>query len=202
MILNYYKKELKMNILAFDTSLNKTYLALKINENTLITLSVIGAVAIGESMEGLMVIALYTLGKMLESKAVNYSRKSISSLINNQPEYAVIVENDIETKVKPEVVRVGQLIIVRPGEKVALDGVIESGSATIDKSHLTGESAPIMVQSGDKIESGCVVLDSTIIIKVTDKYEDGTVAKILNLVSNASAKKSKTETIIAKFYSR
>ena len=171
---------------------------LKINENTLITLSIIGAVAVGESMEGLMVIALYTLGKMLEAKAVNYSRKSISTLIDNQPEYAILVTEEKEQKVKPEVVKVDDITIVRAGEKVALDGVVVEGTATINKSHLTGESEPVVVTVGDVIQSGSIVLDSTLKIKVTSEYKDGTVAKILGLVSNASSKKSKTESFISK----
>lgn len=171
---------------------------LKINENTLITLSIIGAVAVGESMEGLMVIALYTLGKMLEAKAVNYSRKSISSLIDNQPEYAILIDGDQEKKVKPEVVKVDDITLVRAGEKVALDGIVVEGTATINKSHLTGESEPVVVTVGDVIQSGSIVLDSTLTIKVTSEYKDGTVAKILSLVSNASSKKSKTESFISK----
>lgn len=174
---------------------------LKLNENTLVTLSVIGAIAVGEEMEALMVIALYSLGKMLESKAVRYSRKSISQLISSQPEYAVRLEEGKEVKVKPEVVKVSDKIIVRAGEKVALDGVVLDGRALVDKRHLTGESAPVSVGIGDIIESGSIVLDSTLTIEVTCEYKDSTVTKILNLVGNASNKKSKTETIISKFSS-
>lgn len=174
---------------------------LKLNENTLVTLSVIGAIAVGEQMEGLMVIALYTIGKMLESKAVRYSRKSISSLISSQPEYAVIVRNGEEVKVKPEVVVIGDKILVKPGEKVALDGMIVDGNATVDKRHLTGESNAVSVAVGEFIESGSIVLDSPITIEVTNVYKDSTVSKILGLVSDASTKKSKTETIISKFAS-
>lgn len=174
---------------------------LKLNENTLVTLSVIGAIAVGEQMEGLMVIALYTIGKMLESKAVRYSRKSISSLISSQPEYAVIVRNGEEVKVKPEVVAIGDKILVKPGEKVALDGMIVDGNATVDKRHLTGESNAVSVAVGEFIESGSIVLDSPITIEVTNVYKDSTVSKILGLVSDASTKKSKTETIISKFAS-
>lgn len=174
---------------------------LKLNENTLVTLSVIGAIVVGEQMEGLMVIALYTIGKMLESKAVRFSRKSISSLISSQPEFAVIVRDGVETKVKPEVVTIGDKIIVRPGEKVALDGMIIDGSANVDKRHLTGESNAISVSVGEYIESGSIVLDSPITIEVTNTYKDSTVSKILGLVSDASSKKSKTETIISKFAS-
>lgn len=174
---------------------------LKINENTLVTISIIGAVAVGESMEGLMVIALYTFGKMLESKAVNFSRKSIATLIDNQPEYAVILRDDKEVKVKPEVVKIGDRIIVKAGEKVPVDGKIVSGKASIDRAHLTGESEPIEVQENDEIQSGSIVLDSTLIIEVTSQYKDSAVSRILSLVSNASNKKSKTETFIAKFSS-
>ncbi len=174
---------------------------LKLNENTLVTLSVIGAIAVGEEMEALMVIALYTIGKMLEAKAVRYSRKSISSLISSQPEFAMRLEGDKEVKVKPEVVNIGDKIIVRAGEKVAIDGVVLSGNATVDKRHLTGESIPVNVGVGDVIESGSIVLDSTLTIEVTCQYKDSTVTKILNLVGNASSKKSKTETVISKFSS-
>lgn len=173
----------------------------KINENTLITISVIGACALGETIECMMVIALYTLGKFLESKAVNFSRHSISKLISSQPEYAILISDDKEKKVKPEVVKVGDLIIVKPGEKVALDGVIESGSASIDKRHLTGESVPVQVSVGDEILSGSIVLDSTITIRVTTLYKNSAVSKIMNLVSTATNNKSKTETFISKFSS-
>lgn len=174
---------------------------LKINENTLVTISIIGAVAVGESIEGLMVIALYTLGKMLESKAVSYSRKSISSLINNQPEYAVVLHDGNENKVKPEVVKIGDTIIVRAGEKIALDGMVTSGTANVDKRHLTGESDPVAIKEGDMVESGCIVLDSTVVITVTKEFKDSAVSRIMELVSNASSKKSKTESFIAKFSS-
>lgn len=186
----------------------KTYLKailqlrhLKIDENTLVTISIIGAVAVGESKEGLMVIALYTFGKMLESRAVNFSRKSISTLINNQPEYAVLLRDDKELRVKPEVVNIGDRIVIKAGEKVPVDGRIVSGRASIDRAHLTGESEPIIVQENDDIQSGSIVLDSTIIIEATSQYKDSAVSRILNLVSNASNKKSKTETFIAKFSS-
>ncbi len=174
---------------------------LKLDENTLVTISIIGACALNESMEGLMVIALYTLGKMLESRAVNYSRKSISALINTQPEYAVIFKGDKEEKVKPEQVEVGDIIVVKPGEKIPVDGVIVDGNCNIDKRHLTGESIPVNVNVNDSVPSGSIVLDGVLKIKATSKYTDSTVSKILNLVSNATNKKSKTETFISKFSS-
>ena len=174
---------------------------LKLNENTLVTLSIIGAIAVGESAEGLMVIALYTLGKMLESKAVNYSRKSISSLISSQPEYAIKVEDGEEKRVSPDEVRVGDIIIVKAGEKIALDGVVVDGKANVDKKHLTGESMPVAIKKGIEVESGSIVLDSVIKLKVLKEYKDSTVSKILELVSNATNKKSKTESFISKFAS-
>lgn len=174
---------------------------LKLDENTLVTISIIGACALNESMEGLMVIALYTLGKMLESRAVNYSRKSISALINTQPEYAIILKDEREEKVKPEQVEVGDIIVVKPGEKIPVDGVIIDGNCNIDKRHLTGESIPVNVSVDDSVPSGSIVLDGVLKIKATSKYIDSTVSKILNLVSNATNKKSKTETFISRFSS-
>ena len=174
---------------------------LKLDENTLVTISIIGACALNESMEGLMVIALYTLGKMLESRAVNYSRKSISALINTQPEYAIILKDEREEKVKPEQVEVGDIIVVKPGEKIPVDAVIIDGNCNIDKRHLTGESIPVNVSVDDSVPSGSIVLDGVLKIKATSKYTDSTVSKILNLVSNATNKKSKTETFISRFSS-
>lgn len=174
---------------------------LKLDENTLVTISIIGACALNESMEGLMVIALYTLGKMLESRAVNYSRKSISALINTQPEYAIILKDEREEKVKPEQVEVGDIIVVKPGEKIPVDGVVIDGNCNIDKRHLTGESIPVNVSVDDSVPSGSIVLDGVLKIKATSKYTDSTVSKILNLVSNATNKKSKTETFISRFSS-
>lgn len=174
---------------------------LKLDENTLVTISIIGACAVGESMEGMMVVALYTLGKMLESRAVNYSRKSISALVNNQPEYAVKLVGDKEEKIKPEEVKIKDILVVKPGEKIACDGVIIEGNCNIDKRHLTGESMPVHVSEGESVPSGSIVLDGVLKIEVTCEYADSTVSKILNLVSNASNRKSKTETFISKFSS-
>ncbi len=173
----------------------------KINENTLVTISVVGAILVGQSHEAVMVIALYTLGKMLESRAVNYSRKSISALISSKPEWAVVLRGNEEIKVKPEEVNIGEIIIVRPGEKIALDGIVASGEAMIDNKHLTGESLPITITKNTEVYSGAIVLDSEIRIKVTREYKDSTIARILGMVSNASSKKSKTETVISKFAS-
>lgn len=186
----------------------KTYLKavrqlirLKLDENTLVTISIIGACALGESMESMMVIALYTLGKMLESRAVNYSRKSISKLISTQPEYAILYNDGKEEKIKPESVQVGDIIIVKTGEKVPVDSEIVEGNCNIDKRHLTGESIPVAVKSKDVVASGSIVLDGVLILKAISIYKDSTVSKILNLVESATNKKSKTETFISKFSS-
>ncbi len=174
----------------------------KINENTLVTLSVVGAIAVGEQTEGLMVIALYTIGKMLEARAVRFSRKSISSLISTQPEYAMKLEEDGSvTKLKPEVIAIGDKIVIKAGEKVALDGTVVEGCASVDKRHLTGESVPVLVREGEVLESGSIVLDSMIVLEVTTLYKNSTVSRILSLVSDASNNKSKTETVISKFSS-
>ena len=173
----------------------------RLDENTLILISIVGACALGESMEALMVIALYSLGKMLESKAVNFSRKSISALVNNQPEYAVVLRGEKEVKVKPEDVQINDIIIVKTGEKVPVDAKVLEGKCHIDKRHLTGESIPVAVKENDEILSGSIVLDGVLKLIATSQYKDSTVSKILNLVSDASNKKSKTETFISKFSS-
>lgn len=173
----------------------------RLDENTLILISIVGACALGESMEALMVIALYSLGKMLESKAVNFSRKSISALVNNQPDYAVVLRDEKEIKVKPEDVQIDDILIVKTGEKVPVDALVLEGNCHIDKRHLTGESIPVAVKEGDEILSGSIVLDGVLKLVATSEYKDSTVSKILNLVSDASNKKSKTETFISKFSS-
>lgn len=169
-----------------------------INENFLVTLSIIGATAVGEHMEGFMVIVLYTIGKVLESLAVNKSRKSIAELTNLKPDYAIKINGNEETKVLPQDLNLGDIIIVRAGEKVAIDGVVIEGNATLDKQSLTGESLPQVVKVNEEILSGSIVLDGVLKIKTTTLYSQSTVNKILNLIENAQDKKSKTETVISK----
>lgn len=171
-----------------------------VNENLLVTISVIGAICVGEAHEGLMVVALYTIGKMLEAMAVNRARRDIQNLIEIQPEYANILdENGKERKVNPEVVQIGQTIIVKPGEKVPIDGEILSGTTSVNVSHLTGESVPILKTIGQSILSGSVVLDGVITVKTTAEFKDSAVSKILSMIEDASEKKSRTETVISKF---
>lgn len=170
-----------------------------INENFLVTLSVIGATAVGEHQDGLMVVALYSIGKILESLALNKSKKSIEALTNIKPEYAVLVgEDGSEKKVEPSVIKVGDRIIVKAGEKVPVDGIVESGDVSLNTQSLTGESLPQLVAVGDEILSGSIVLDGVVYIKATSTYTNSTVSKILDLIENASEKKAKTETVISK----
>lgn len=169
-----------------------------VNENMLLTLSVVGASVIGEYMEGLMVIALYSIGKIFEGLAVDNSRKSIEKLVEFQPEYAVVVRDGENIKLNPSEVSVGEILIIKPGEKVALDGVIVEGSSSINTQSLTGESLPVSLKEGDEILSGSIVIDGILKVKVTKAYSESTVSKIMNLIENASANKSKTETTISK----
>jgi len=145
-----------------------------------------------------MVILLYEIGKILEEKAVNKSRKSIKELMNIKPEYANLKIKDNIKKVLPENVNVGDIVIVKQGERVPLDGVVVSGNAKLDVSALTGESVLKNVESNTEVLSGSIVVEGIIEIKVTEKYENSTVNRILELVENATDKKAKTETFVAK----
>lgn len=169
-----------------------------VNENLLLTISVIGAIAINKDMEAVMVIALYSLGKILEGLAVNKSRKSIEKITSFKPQFAVIVNGDEEKKVMPSEVGLGEIIIVRPGESVPIDAEIIEGETSLNVQSLTGESLPVMAKAGDKILSGSIVLDGVIKAKTTALYKDSTVSKILNLIENNQQKKSKAETVISK----
>ena len=170
-----------------------------INENILLTLSVIGATVLGEHREGLMVICLYSIGKLLESLAVNRSRRSIEDLTDLQPEYANLLLDGEEKRVSPDQVPTGSMIVVRPGERVPIDGVVRIGKATLNSQSLTGESLPVFVDVNDEILSGSIVMDGVLTIETTDIYSNSTVNKIVNLIENAQEKKSKTETVISRF---
>lgn len=169
-----------------------------VNENLLVTISVIGATAVGEAFDALMVIALYSIGKILEGVALSKSKKSIESLTNLKPESAILLIDGEETQVDPTTLKIDDIILVKPGEKVAIDGIIIEGSATIDTKSLTGESLPQTINAGDEILSGTIVLDGVLKIKASKKYEESTVSKIMDMIENASEKKSKTETVISK----
>ena len=169
-----------------------------LDENTLIPISVIGACLVNKTMEGIMVIVLYEIGKILEARAVSKTRKSISDLMDIKPEYANLKNGEEIKQVNPEEVKIGDIILVKTGEKIPLDGIVINGSAEIDNSALTGESALIKVEEKSKVLSGGINVQGLIEIKVEKTYENSTVSQILNLVENATDKKAKTETFVAK----
>lgn len=171
----------------------------QIDENFLIVISSIGAFLINEKFEGLMVITLYEFGKILESKAINKTRKSVSALVKIKEDYANLKVNNTYKKVLSESVKVGDTIIIKKGERVPLDGIITSGITYIDNSSLTGESKLVSLTIGDKVLSGSINKGDIIEVKVDTPYSDSTVNKILNLVENASENKAKTETFVTKY---
>ena len=171
----------------------------QIDENFLIVISSIGAFLINEKFEGLMVITLYEFGKILESKAINKTRKNVSALAKIKEDYANLKVNNTYKKVLSESVKVGDTIIIKKGERVPLDGIITDGITYIDNSSLTGESKLVTLTIGDKILSGSINKGDIIEVKVDTPYSDSTVNKILNLVENASENKAKTETFVSKY---
>lgn len=169
------------------------------DENFLMTVATIGAFSIKEFPEAVAVMLFYEVGEIFQDKAVERSRKSIKSLISIKPEFANIkTETDIK-KVAPQEVKIGDLIVVRPGEKVPLDGIIVDGKAFFDTSAITGEAVPKSVELGQEIFSGYISKDGMVTVRVTKTFENSTVSKILNLVENASSKKATTEKFITKF---
>lgn len=169
------------------------------DENFLMAVATIGAVALGDFAEGAAVMLFYQIGELFQSVAVGKSRRNITSLMDIRPDYAnVEVDGKLE-KVDPDDVEIGTDIIVNPGEKVPIDGVVVSGESTLNTSALTGESVPRSVKSGDEIISGCINLTGVLRIKTSKEFGDSTVSKILDLVENSSMKKSKSENFIAKF---
>lgn len=169
-----------------------------LDENMLIVVSAIGAYLVGKNSEGLMVSTLYEIGKILESKAVNKTRKSISDLMNIKPEYANLKQGEEWKQVTPDKVKIGDVILVKTGEKIPLDGIVIKGNAQIDNSALTGESKLLEVAENSKVLSGSINTNGLIEVKVEQTYENSTVSQILNLVENATDKKAKTETFVSK----
>ena len=187
-------------ILLYRTGKNTIKLMKKgtFNENFLVTISCVGALLIGEEIEGLMVIVLYEIGKILEEKAINNTRKSIADLMDIRPEYANLKDGAHDHKVSPEDVNIGDIIVIKQGEKIPLDGRVVSGEANLNTASLTGESILRNVKIDDMVLSGSINENGLIEVKVTEKYEDCTVNKILELVENATDKKAKTETFVSK----
>lgn len=173
-----------------------------INENFLVTISTIGAYLLGETHEGLMVIFLYEIGKMLESKAVNKSRNSVAELMNIKEETSNLKDNNKIKVVPTTEIKVGNIIVVKEGERVPLDGIVVKGETMLDTSALTGESLPVSVSTGDNVLSGSINKGGVLEIKVSSLYKDSTVNKILELVENATERKTKVETIVSKYSSK
>lgn len=182
----------------FTSALKLLFKSKTINENMLVTISCIGAYLTGNSHEGLMVIVLYEIGKILEEIAVNNSRRSISNLMDIKPAYANLKVDEEIYEVEPEKVSIGDIIVIKSGEKIPLDGVIIEGKARLNTSALTGESKLRDVTVNDEVLSGCINESGLILIKVSSEYEDSTVSKILELTENASDRKAKTETFVSK----
>ena len=189
------------SMLLYRCIINSSKLLIKsktINENLLITVSCLGALALKNVLEGIMVITLYTIGKILEEKAINNSRNSIKDLMD-------LTDKTVNIKVGKEVknilvedVKVGDILLVKKGEKIGVDGIIKSGTSSIDSSMLTGESEPVFIKEGDKVLSGSINLGDIILVEATSTFEDSTVSKILEMLESATDKKTKTETIVSK----
>ena len=169
------------------------------DENFLMTVATTGAFAIGEFPEAVAVMLFYQIGELFQSYAVDKSRKSIANLMDIRPDYANVYRNGKEEKVNPIEVKIGETIIIKPGEKIPLDGIIIEGKTELDTKALTGESMPREVGKGNEILSGCINLNGVIKVEVTKEFGESTVSKILDLVENASSKKSKSENFISKF---
>lgn len=189
------------SMLLYRCIINSLKLLIKsktINENLLITVSCLGALALKNVLEGIMVITLYTIGKILEEKAINNSRNSIKDLMD-------LTDKTVNIKVGKEVknilvedVKVGDILLVKKGEKIGVDGIIKSRTSSIDSSMLTGESEPVFIKEGDKVLSGSINLGDVILVRATSTFEDSTVSKILEMLESATDKKTKTETIVSK----
>ena len=170
-----------------------------LDEKFLMTIATLGAILIGEYPEAVAVMLFYEVGELFQGYAINKSRKSIADMMDIKPEYANVIRNNKSQKVDPDEVQIGEAIEIKPGERVPLDATVVKGESTLDTSALTGESVPVEVREGANILSGCININGLIIAEVTKEYLDSTVNKVLDLVENASAKKSKSERLITRF---
>jgi len=169
------------------------------DENFLMVVATVGAFAVGEYPEGVAVMLFYQIGELFQGYAVNASRKSISTLMDIRPDYANIEVDGVLRQVDPEEISVGDIIVVKPGERIPLDGVVKDGVSSVDTSALTGESMPRDLKVGSEALSGCINLNGVLSIRVEKEFGESTVSKILDLVENASSKKAKAENFITKF---
>ena len=189
------------SMLLYRCIINSLKLLIKsktINENLLITVSCLGALVLKNVLEGIMVITLYTIGKILEEKAINNSRNSIKDLMDLTDKTVNIKVGNEVKNILVEDVKVGDILLVKKGEKIGVDGIIKSGTSSIDSSMLTGESEPVFIKEGDKVLSGSINLGNVILVRATSTFEDSTVSKILEMLESATDKKTKTETIVSK----
>lgn len=169
------------------------------DENFLMTVATIGAFCIGKFPEAVAVMLFYQIGELFQSYAVDRSRKSVASLMDIRPDYANVYREDEIERVDPDEVNIGEIILVKPGEKIPLDGIVVDGESMLNTQALTGESVPRKVTVNDEVLSGCINNDRILKIKVSKDFEESTVSKILDLVENASSRKSKSENFISKF---
>ena len=169
------------------------------DENFLMLIATVGAFFVGEYHEAVAVMVFYQVGEWFQAYAVNNSRKSIKELMNIRPDYANVLRDEKEEIVSPEEVAIEEVIVVKPGERIPLDGIVVKGSTTLDTMALTGESMPREAEEGDTVISGCINLTGVLYVKVTKLFADSTVSKILDLVENASSKKAETENFISRF---
>ena len=169
------------------------------DENFLMAVATVGAILLGDYVEGTAVMLFYQIGELFQSYAVGKSRRNISELMDIRPDYANIEVDGEITQVDPDEVEIGTVIVVQPGEKVPIDGVVEQGKASLNTSALTGESKPREVQEGDEVISGCINMTGLLHIRTTKEFGESTVSKILDLVENSSSKKSRSENFITKF---
>jgi len=169
------------------------------DENFLMLIATVGAFFVGEYHEAVAVMVFYQVGEWFQAYAVNNSRKSIKELMNIRPDYANVLRDEKEEMVSPEEVAIEEVIVVKPGERIPLDGIVVKGSTTLDTMALTGESMPREAEEGDTVISGCINLTGVLYVKVTKLFADSTVSKILDLVENASSKKAETENFISRF---
>ena len=169
------------------------------DESFLMTVATVGAIALGDYAEGVAVMLFYQVGELFQSYAVGKSRRNITALMDIRPDYANILGEEGIIQTDPEEVEVGSIIVVQPGEKIPIDGIVVSGSASLNTSALTGESVPRDVTVGDEVISGCINLSGVLEIRTTKEFDESTVSKILDLVENASSKKSRSEQFITRF---
>ena len=169
------------------------------DENFLMAVATIGAICINELAEAVTVMLFYQIGELFQDYAVNKSRKSIAELMDIRPDYANVIREDKHIKINPTLVKIGEIILVKPGEKIPLDGIVVEGTSMLNTLALTGESVPRRVSVNDEVLSGCINNDGILKIKVTKNFNNSTVSKILDLVENASSRKSNSENFISKF---